>query len=207
MMFRRVRAEGAGTNVQESRLPPLASVAPIAHGFVYPAPTHALGAAPPLTASEAEQASPEVSLPRTLGQGASVVADGAGPGSQPGAQCVDEWLMLFRDSPHEGVLDGKQLNATRSPAPPEGHGGYDIQGDYGIAIDRSTQRQYFGWSDWAASTGLQAGGRGSFTGEHVIIQRIVPGSARGYMPAEMTSPNQARNLPDPWDADIVLGGS
>lgn len=204
-MFNTATREGAGTNVQESMLPPVASVAPISTGFAPLPPVSSLGQAPPLTAEEAEQAAPNVDRPRTLGQGASVVMYRGGPGDQPSAPAVDDWLEIYRDVPHGGVQDGKSYFAQRPPVPPEGHGGYDVQGDYGQFIDRATQTQFLAWSDWAGSTALQAGGRGSFTGEHVIIQRVTPGSYRGYMPAEMVGPNVDRNAPPPWDAAITVG--
>lgn len=159
---------------------------------------------PPVSGTQAEQAAPGVQDAPQNPHGSRVTMDG-GPGALASGPVVDDWLLLFRDDPHDGALDGKQLNATRSPVPPEGHGGYDIQGDYGIFIDRATQTQFIGWSDWASSTALQAGGRGSFTGEHVIIARFTPGSFRGYQPNEMTSPNQDRALPAPWDAAITIG--
>lgn len=168
-------------------------------------PTWAFARQVPATAEQWETAAPDADALPMVGLGGSVVEYRGGAGDQPGAAAVDDWLLRFRDVPHAGAVDGIQLFERRPVVPPEGHGGFDIVGDEGVFIDRATQTQYFGWSDWAASTAAQAGGRGSFTGEHVIIARIAPGSARGYQPAEMLSPNQDRNMPAPWDAAITIG--
>jgi hypothetical protein len=63
------------------------------------------------------------------------------------------------------------------------------------------------WSDWNASTAMQAGGRGSFTGEHVVIARIPPGSVQGYQPTYMVQYNTDRAAPSPWDSLLSIGGA
>lgn len=191
----------------EAMLPPLVPSSAFNHLGQQPTPLRPQPVEypmPPVSAQQAEQAAPTNPAGPLNPHGSRVTWDG-GPGALPSGPAVDDWLLLFRDDPHDGAYDGKQLFATRSPAPPEGHGGYDVQGDYGVFIDRATQTQFIGWSDWASSTAAQAGGRGSFTGEHVVIARFAPGSYRGYQPNEMTSPNQDRNLPAPWDAAITIG--
>lgn len=168
-------------------------------------PVWALGTTPAGTAEQAEQAAPDNPNGPNYGRGSSNVEYRGGAGDQPTAPLVDDWLLIFRDVPHDGAMDGIQLFEQRPVVPPEGHGGFDFPGELGTFIDRSTQTQYMGWSDWNASTGLQAGGRGSFTGEHIVIARIAPGSNQGYMPADMLAPNQDRNMPAPWDAAITIG--
>jgi hypothetical protein len=158
-----------------------------------------------MTAEAWETAAPTVDGPQHLGRGGAVTNYRTGPGDV--AFPRDEWMGIdLRDVPHQGVENGRQLFTEIPGPPPEGHGGYDLP-DLDMIIDRSTQHQALFWSDWAGSTALQAGGRGSFTGEHVTIVRIPPGSAQGYMPTDpgMQQANNARNLPMPWDAEIILG--
>jgi hypothetical protein len=157
------------------------------------------------TAEQWESAAPTYDKGPTIEDGNEVTFYRTGPGDVPYPH--DEWMGVnLRDLPHEGVENGRGLFTEIPGPPPEGHGGYDLN-DRDLIIDRSTQHQALFWSDWAESTALQAGGRGSFTGEHVVIVRIPPGSIQGYMPSDpgMAQANNYRNLPPPWDGEIILG--
>jgi hypothetical protein len=157
-----------------------------------------------MTAAEWERAAPTYPDGPHVGIGNEVTQARTGPGDFGFA---DEWLGInIGDVPHDGVENGRGLFALIPGPPPEGHSGYDFP-DTDKIIDRSTTRQALFWSDWNASTALQAGGRGSFTGEHVVIARIPPGSTQGYMPSDpgMEQPNNARNAPGPWDENITVG--
>ena len=101
----------------------------------------------------------------------------------------------------EGVMNGEQLFKEIPGPPNEGHGEYGFAQD-GPKIDHSTRNLALFWSAWHASTALQAGGRGSFNGQHVVIRRIVPGSTQGYMPTETAQRNNLRDMPGPWDAQL-----
>lgn len=105
----------------------------------------------------------------------------------------------------QGVMNGEQLFVQIPDPPNEGHGEYSFAQD-GPKIDHSTRLQALFWSDWAGSTALQAGGRGSFTGEHVVIARVPPGSTQGYQPTQMEQLNTQRNAPPAWDTTATLGG-
>lgn len=158
-----------------------------------------------MTAQEWETAAPTNDKGPSIGDGNEVTMYRTGPGDVLNPR--DEWMGIdLRDLGHDGVENGRGLFYEIPGPPPEGHGGYDIP-DRDLVIDRSTQHQALFWSDWAGSTALQAGGRGSFTGQHVVIVRIPPGSIQGYMPTDpgMVQANNARNLPTPWDSEIVLG--
>ena len=112
----------------------------------------------------------------------------------------DIWIV-----PREGVENGQQLFDRNQWQPPnEGHGEYNFA-QAGPWIDHSTRNLALFWSDWNASTSLNAGGRGSFTGEHIAIFRIPPGSTQGYMPTYMVQYNTQRDMPGPWDAQLALG--
>jgi hypothetical protein len=159
---------------------------------------------PDATASQLEMAAPDFDGPNLHVGGSSVAMYRTGPGDFGYA---DEWLGInIGDAPHDGVENGRGLFAGIPGPPPETHKGYDFPDEDAI-IDRSTTRQALFWSDWNASTALQAGGRGSFTGEHVVIARIPPGSTQGYMPSDpgIVQANNARNTPGPWDANITVG--
>lgn len=131
--------------------------------------------------------------------GSSVIVDQNGPGAQPTAPAVDDWLNpTIRDVPHTGDMDGKGLFAMLPNRPPEGHQGYDLP-DQDLIINRAHQVQALFASDWNTTMRTQQ------TGGHVVIVRIPPGSMVGYMPVETAQPNNARNAPGPWDAALVLG--
>lgn len=155
-----------------------------------------------------EQAAPERDAKPIIHHSRTVTRTRTGPGDEQNpAHPNDEWMGIdLRNLGHEGIENGRGLFVEIPGPPPEGHGGYDLP-DRNAVIDRSTQHQALFWSDWAGSTALQAGGRGSFTGQHVVIVRVPPGSVQGYMPTDpgMVQANNARALPSPWDAEIVLG--
>jgi hypothetical protein len=134
----------------------------------------------------------------SVARGAAVIA-----GFTPG---VDEWHdPIIRPVPRGGVELGDQLRVLNpAKTPPEGHGGWDIP-SHGSFIDMGTQTQALFASDWDRSTAGR-GLSGSFTGAHVTIRRVRPGSDQGYAPSQMTSPNQDRALPTAWDANIIIGG-
>jgi hypothetical protein len=118
---------------------------------------------------------------------------------------IDQWMGedIFI-VPRDGVMNGKQLFDENVWQPPnEGHGEYGFAQD-GPFIDHSTRNLALFWSDWNASTSLISGGRGAFTGEHVVIRRAVPGSTQGYMPTYTEQYNTARDMPGPWDEQLLL---
>src|SRR5262245_45153692 len=137
-----------------------------------------------------------------LPSGGAVTMYRTGPGDVNGA--VDQWMGedIFV-VPREGVMNGEQLFIEIPNPPYEGHGENDFAND-GPKIDHSTRNLALFWSDWNASTALQAGGRGSFTGEHVVIRRAVPGSTQGYMPTQMEQLNTVREQPGPWDQQLLV---
>lgn len=159
------------------------------------------------TAEEWEQAAPTDPNDPTLGHGGGPVTRyRTGPGDIP--QPRDEWMGVgIRDIGHNGVENGRELFALIPGPPPEGHQGYDIP-DTDLIIERSTSRQALFWSDWYESTAANAGGGGSFRGDHVVIARIPPGSTQGYMPSDpgMVQYNVDRNAPQPWDTNLTIGG-
>lgn len=117
---------------------------------------------------------------------------------------IDQWMGedIFI-VPRPGVMNGRQLFDQNVAQPPnEGHGEYDFAQD-GPFIDHSTRDLALFWSDWNASTSLISGGRGAFTGQHVVIARAVPGSTQGYMPTETAQRNNERNMPGPWDQQLL----
>lgn len=139
-----------------------------------------------------------------LPHGGSVTMVRTGPGDQNGS--ADQWMGedIFVVG-RQGVMNGEQLFDRNVWQPPnEGHGEYEFAQD-GPFIDHSTRNLALFWSDWNASTALQAGGRGSFTGEHIVIERVVPGSTQGYMPTQMEQLNTARSQPGPWDDQLLAG--
>jgi len=103
----------------------------------------------------------------------------------------------------QGVMDGEELFIQIPDPPNEGHGEYNFAQD-GPKIDHSTRLSALFWSDWNASTALQAGGRGSFSGEHVVIGRVPPGSTQGYMPTQYEQLNTQRQAPPAWDTNLAL---
>lgn len=140
-----------------------------------------------------------------LGSGGSVIMQRTGPGDIPHPR--DEWMGIgIRDIGHNGVENGEQLFQQIPDPPPEGHQGYDLP-DTDLIINRSTSRQALFWSDWYGTTAANAGGGGSFRGDHVVIARIPPGSTQGYMPTDpgMVQYNVDRNAPVPWDTDLTIG--
>jgi hypothetical protein len=105
----------------------------------------------------------------------------------------------------QGVMNGEQLFIQVPDPPNEGHGEYSFAQD-GPKIDHSTRLQAIFWSDWYGSTAAQAGGGGSFHGEHVVIARIPPGSTQGYMPTQHEQLNTQRQTPSAWDTLLTIGG-
>jgi hypothetical protein len=160
---------------------------------------------PDATAEQWEQAAPTYpDGPRMLIGGGSVAMYRSGPGDYP--QSRDEWMGVdLRDVPHDGVESGRSLFVEIPGPPPEGHGGYDFDGQ--AVIDRAGQRSALFWSDWNATTAANQGGHGSFRGDHVIIARIPPGSTQGYMPTQMEQLNTSRQAPGPWDTQLTIGGA
>jgi hypothetical protein len=160
-----------------------------------------------MTAQEWETAAPTNDKGPQIGDGNEVTITRGGPGDVMYPR--DEWMGVdLRDVGHQGVENGRGLFVEIPGPPPEGHGGYDIAPTDAF-IDHSSLNTALFWSDWAGSTALQAGGRGSFTGQHVVIVRIPPGSIQGYMPSDpgMVQSNTERNLPGPWDENLVIGQS
>lgn len=158
------------------------------------------------TAEQWEQATPALDSGPLVGVGGGPVTRyRTGPGDIPTPR--DEWLDpdIF-DLGHNGVLDGRGLFAQIPGPPPEGHKGYDFP-DTDQIQDRSTRVLALFWSDWYASTAANAGGGGSFRGEHVVIARIPPGSTQGYQPTAMEQLNVDRSVPQPWDAALTLGSA
>ena len=155
-----------------------------------------------------EQAAPTNPNGPNLGsrEGYVVMAEGEGPGVIPGVR--DEWMgITIFDVGHNGVEDGRQLFALNAAVePPEGHKGFDFPDEDQIQ-DRSTRHAAFFWADWVGSTAANGMGAGSFTGQHVVIARIPPGSQQGYQPSDpgIVQPNNARNSPPPWDSNLVVG--
>jgi len=119
---------------------------------------------------------------------------------------VDQWMGEdIWVVPRQGVENGLGLFTFNQWQPPnEGHGEYGFAQD-GPWIDHSTRNLALFWSDWNAATSLNGGGRGSFTGEHIAIYRIPPGSTQGYMPTYMEQYNTARDMPGPWDQQLLVG--
>lgn len=163
---------------------------------------------PDATAQQWEAAAPTVAgLPMLDIGGGSVAYYRSGPGDVQYPR--DEWFGVNqRNVPHEGVENGRTLFVEIPGPPPEGHGGYDIPYEDHWNDQATAPGAAMFWSDWAGSTALQAGGRGSFTGEHVVIVRVPPGSVQGYMPSDpgMEQLNTDRNQPGPWDQNRVIGG-
>lgn len=139
-----------------------------------------------------------------LPRGGSVVLQRTGPGDYGDS---DQWMGedIFV-VPRQGVMNGRQLFDQNQWQPPnEGHGEGHFAQD-GPFIDHSTRTLALFWSNWNASTTLGQGGRGSFTGEHVVIRRAVPGSTQGYQPTGgLGQRNNLRNMPGPWDAQLNAG--
>lgn len=172
------------------------------------APRSRVWPVPATTAGVALQADHDRPNQPIEGVGGSVVAFRNGPGDNAPNALTDLWAdPIMYDVPHQGLELGdalRMVNPARTP--PEGHGGFDIPAsDYGPFINASTRTLTEYISDWNASTAAK-GCSGSFDGAHVVIQRIRPGSDRGYMPTQMFPPNQERALPGPWDANITVGG-
>lgn len=166
---------------------------------------------PDATAGDWERAvggpSPSVAGPRYDGpampHGGSVVMYRTGPGDTNGA--ADQWMGedIFV-VPRVGVMNGEQLFDRNVWQPPnEGHGEYGFAQD-GPFIDHSTRNLALFWSDWYGSTAATAGGGGAFRGEHIVIERVVPGSTQGYMPTNMGQLNTTRDQPGPWDQQLLV---
>lgn len=167
------------------------------------APIRGRAPAKPLQAAERDAPGQQYGSPSPVGSSELAYPDV--PGNLPVAALVDEWIGIsLRNLPHQGVESGRQLFVGIPGPPPEGHGGYDVNEPRSV-INQATQHQAIFWSDWYASTAANAGGGGSFRGEHVVILRVPPGSTQGYMPTGMEQANNARNAPQPWDQNIILG--
>lgn len=174
-------------------------------GFPLPVNPPVRGRAPakPLQAAEADTPTNAYGSPSPVGSSELAYPDT--PGNVATAVFHDEWLgITLRNVPHDGIETGRQLFVGVPGPPPEGHEGYDIPAPASV-IHQSTQHQALFWSDWYGSTAANAGGGGSFRGEHVVILRVPPGSTQGYMPTGMEQPNNARNAPSPWDQNLILG--
>jgi hypothetical protein len=154
-----------------------------------------------------EQAAPDYDGPNLGAREGAVTWNGTdGPGILPSAR--DEWMGIsIFDVGHNGVEDGRQ-NFALNPAvePPEGHQGFDFPDEDQIQ-NRSTRHIAIFWSDFWGSTAANGMGAGSFTGQHVVISRIPPGSRQGYMPSDpgIEQYNTVRNNPGPWDAGLTVG--
>jgi hypothetical protein len=154
-----------------------------------------------------ELAAPTVPDQPQVPRGNEVTMTRTGPGDV--TNISDQWMGedIYAVT-HAGVQNGRQNFVEIPGPPPEGHGGYDFP-DSPPWIDVSTRLQALFWSDWYASVAANAGGGGSFRGEHIAIARIPPGSIQGYQPTDpgMVQLNTARNIPAPWDASLVIGGT
>lgn len=157
---------------------------------------------PHMTGQQWEQAAPTNDAGPLVPAGNRVTTYRTGPGDVNGA--ADQWMGedIFV-VPRVGVMDGEQLFVQIPDPPNEGHGEYGFAQD-GPTIDHSTRLLALFWSDWIASTAGKGLG-GSFTGEHIVINRLPPGSVQGYMPVETAQPNNARDMPGPWDAQLLVG--
>lgn len=157
-----------------------------------------------MTAEQWEQAAPTRDRGPKVDDGNEVTMYRSGPGDFPNSR--DEWMGVdLRDVPHNGIENGRGLFVEIPGPPPEGHGEYQFTPD--SVISHSSQRTALFWSDWYGSTAANAGGGGSFRGEHIVIARIPPGSTQGYMPSQMEQLNTARQQPQPWDSQLTLGGA
>lgn len=156
---------------------------------------------PDASAAQWEQAAPTNDhLPTMHVGGGSVTLSRTGPGDIPNPR--DEWLDpdIFV-VPRQGVMNGRQLFVEVPGPPPEGHGGYDPFNDP-PKIDHSTRTLAIFWSDWNATVQQQ-----QMRGEHVVIQRVPPGSIQGYMPTGMEQDNNQRTMPAPWDSALTIGAA
>jgi len=156
-----------------------------------------------MTAPRWELAAPTYNVGPSVPRGNEVTMQRTGPGDTN--PMADEYLGIdIYVVGRSGVMHGRELFDTSVwQPPPEGHGGFDPMNDPPV-IDHSIRQQALFWSDWAGSTALQAGGRGSFTGEHVVIGRIPPGSTQGYMPTQYEQLNTQRAAPSAWDTLLTL---
>jgi hypothetical protein len=156
------------------------------------------------TAQTWEQAAPDYDGPQLGYGGGPVTMSRTGPGDDPTSN--DQWMGIsIWDVGHNNIQNGRGNFVEIPGPPPEGHQGYDLA-DEDLIINRSTSRQALFYSDWEAATAANATGGGSFRGEHVTIARITPGSVLGYMPSDpgIVQANNSRNLPPPWDANIIV---
>jgi hypothetical protein len=169
-------------------------------GWFLPVPEPPPNEQGPASAQEWEQAAPTADhapvLDNTEGR---VTRYRTGPGDIPGAR--DAWMNpdIFV-VPRAGVMNGRELFVGIPGPPPEGHGGYDPFNDP-PKIDHSTRTLALYMSDWNGIVQQQ-----QMRGEHVIIQRVPPGSTQGYMPTGMDQLNNQRDVPAPWDASLTAGG-
>lgn len=171
------------------------------------APLATLYGNPATTAAALEQAAPANARGPAQPNGSSVVRHKGGPGDVSFMPGVDEWVDPDNYAvPHSGVELGDALRILNpAKTPPEGHGGWDIPaGEYGPIINASTRHLAYFISDWNASTAGK-GLSGSFDGGHVVIRRVAPGSQVGYQPSQFLNRNQDRQLPGPWDANLIVG--
>lgn len=160
---------------------------------------------PAMTAPKWELAAPTYNVGPLVPEGNEVTMVRTGPGDinpEVDQYTGTDLYVVGR----QGVMNGEQLFIQIPDPPNEGHGEYGFAQD-GPKIDHSTRMSALFWSDWNASTALQAGGRGSFGGEHVVIARIAPGSTQGYQPVNTEQYNTSRAAPSPWDALLTIGGA
>jgi len=159
---------------------------------------------PGMTAPAWELAAPTYPDGPKVDDGNEVTMNRSGPGDYPNSR--DEWMGIdLRNAGHDGVENGRGLFVGIPGPPPEGHGEYQFNA--GGVTDDSSQRTALFWSDWYGSTAANAGGGGSFRGEHIVIARIPPGSTQGYMPTQMEQLNTDRSAPSPWDTPLTIPGA
>ena len=153
-----------------------------------------------------ELAAPDYNVGPQVPRGNEVTMNRTGPG--------DTFPMSDQYAPtdlyvvsRQGVMRGEELFRMIPGPPPEGHGEFSFAQD-GPKIDHSTRMSSLFWSDWYGSTTRGASAAGSFTGEHVVIGRVPPGSTQGYMPTDpgMEHLNTDRNAPPAWDTTLTLVG-
>ena len=155
---------------------------------------------PPTAAESWERAAPTVPNAPMIGPHEGKVSQQQqGPNANPDVR--DNWMDpdIFVVG-RQGVMNGRQL-FDQIPIPPhEGHGGWEDIYNTGPKIDHSTRTLALFASDWNGIVQQQ-----QMRGEHVTIQRVPPGSTQGYMPTDMTQPNNQRDVPAPWDASLTAG--
>jgi hypothetical protein len=168
-------------------------------GWFLPVPEPVPNEQGPATAHDWEQAAPTADHMPVLDNTEGRVTYYTGPNRLAGVR--DAWMNpdIFV-VPRQGVMNGRQLFVGIPGPPPEGHGGYDPFNDP-PKVDHSTRTLALFASDWNGIVQQQ-----QMRGEHVVIQRVPPGSTQGYQPTDMTQPNNERAIPAPWDAALSVGG-